>query len=528
MKSRFRILLAAITFFAGLALLFAGLALPLRLAAQDKQDHNRRHHHYELIDLGTFGGPASYFFNGFAVSILNNHGTAAGWADTSTPDPFPSFCFNPDCFVSHAFQWQSGVLTDLGTLAAGWSSSAFWISGNGLIVGNSQNGQIDPLVGVPETRAVLWQKGGITDLGTLEGGYESFGAAVNNGGQVVGDALNTIPDPFCLLAPGFCTTQTRAFLWQNGAMQDLGTLGGPDAIAALVNERSQIAGQSYTNSTPNPVTGLPTLDPFLWQNGTMLDLGTLGGTFGFPTALNKRGQVVGQSNLAGDLIFHPFLWTKSRGMQDLGTFGGDTGTTQWINDAGEVVGKADLPGSPPQNHDAFLWKDGVLTDLGTLPGDSCSLAYQVNSRGQVVGTSEDQALCLVPTGEHAFLWEHGGPMVDLNTLIPPGSALQLVFAFAINDRGEIAGIGVPPGCSPQDVDTCGHAYVLIPCGEGDESCVGANPTGVTQSSPASVAQRPSAATPANPALSGRGMLDRLRSRWGQRYQLPGRAFGPKD
>ena len=529
MKTKFRILLSAITFIAGLALLFAALAIPLRLAAQDKQDHNRRHHHYQLIDMGTFGGPASYFTNGFD-GILNNHGMAAGWADTSTPDPVPSFCYNPDCFVSHAFQWQSGVLTDLGTLVAGWSSSAFWISGNGLIVGNSQNGEIDPLIpGFPEFRAVLWQNGGIVNLGTLEGGYESFAGAVNNRGQVAGAALNTIPDPFCLLAPGFCTTQTRAFLWQNGAMQDLGTLGtGNDAGASFINERGQIAGISYTNTTPNPVTGLPTQDPFLWQNGTMLDLGTLGGTLGSATALNNRGEVVGQSNLAGDLISHPFLWTKHRGMRDLGTFGGDTGTTEWINDAGEVVGKADLPGSPPQNHDAFLWKDGVLTDLGTLPGDSCSLAYQVNSRGQVVGTSEDQALCLVPTGEHAFLWEHGGPMVDLNSLIPPGSNLQLVFAFAINDRGEIAGIGVPPGCSPQDVDTCGHAYVLIPCGEGDEGCEGENPTGVTHSSPTSVAQRPAAATPANQTLSGRGMMDRLRSRWGQRYQLPGRAFGPKD
>ncbi len=456
-----------------------------RSPAQDKQDHNNKHHHYKLIDLGTFGGPTSYFTNGFD-GILNNHGTAAGWADTSTPDPVPSFCYNPDCFVSHAFQWQSGVLTDLGTLVAGWSSNAFWISGNGLIAGNSQNGEIDPLIpGFPEFRAVLWQKGGITDLGTLEGGYESLAGAVNNRGQVAGAALNTIPDPFCLLAPGFCTTQTRAFLWQNGAMQDLGALGtGNDALASFINEPGQIAGISYTNTTPSPVTGLPTQDPFLWQNGTMLDLGTLGGTLGSATALNNRGEVVGQSNLAGDLIFHPFLWTKSRGMQDLGTFGGDTGTTEWINDAGEVVGKADLPGS--QTHDAFLWKNGVLTDLGTLPGDACSLAYQVNSRGQVVGTSEDQTLCSIPTGEHAFLWEHGGPMVDLNSLIPPDSSLSLVFAFANNDRGEIAGIGVPPGCSLQDVGTCGHAYVLIPCDESHPGLEGCDYSLVE--APAAVAQ----------------------------------------
>jgi probable HAF family extracellular repeat protein len=441
--------------------LFTVLALPLHLAARNQHG---KHHHYNLVEIGTFGGPASYFSNG-ADGILSNQGTAAGWGDTATPDPFPSFCFDQDCFVAHGFQWRNGQLTDLGTLADGWSSQVFWISGNGNIAGVSQNGEIDPLLGIPEFRAVLWQNGGITDLGTLEGGYEAFALAVNNGGQVAGFSLNTISDPFCLFAPGLCNTQTRAFLWQRGLMRDLGTLGGDDAIASFVNQRGQVTGQSYTNTTPNPGTGLPTTDPFLWENGMMLDLGGLGGTFGNPTSLNSRGQVVGISNLAGDLTTHPFLWTKSRGMQDLGTLGGSNGETNWINDAGEIAGKADLPGPSPQNHDAVLWKNSLVTDLGTLPGDSCSNAYQVNSSGQVVGTSEDQILCAVPTGEHAFLWENGGPMVDLNTLIPPGSSLQLTFAFAINDRGEILGTGLPAGCTPENVSFCGHAFVLVPCDE---------------------------------------------------------------
>jgi probable HAF family extracellular repeat protein len=106
-----------------------------------------------------------------------------------------------------------------------------------------------------------------------------------------------------------------------------------------------------------------------------------------------------------------------------------------------------------------------MIDLGTVPGDACSNAYQVNSRGQVVGTSENQTICSLSGAEHAFLWEHGGPMVDLNTLIPRGSNLELTLAVNINDRGEIGGIGVPPGCQPLDYGTCGHAYVLIPCDE---------------------------------------------------------------
>src|SRR6059058_1477168 len=79
-------------------------------------------------------------------------------------------------------------------------------------------------------------------FGTLEGGYESEAFAVNARGQVVGAATNGIPDPSSIVG---VSTQVRAFLWQNGAMQDLGTLpGGTNAVALLVNERGQIVGQS--------------------------------------------------------------------------------------------------------------------------------------------------------------------------------------------------------------------------------------------------------------------------------------------
>jgi probable HAF family extracellular repeat protein len=203
----------------------------------------------------------------------------------------------------------------------------------------------------------------------------------------------------------------------------------------------------------------------------MLDVGTFGGSSTEVAALNQRGEVVGISNLAGDETFHPFLWSKKR-LIDLGTLGGDNGQTNWINDRGEIVGKADLPGSVPQLHDAVLWKNGQTIDLGVLPGDSCSNAYFVNSHGQIVGASEPLELCTLsePVGRHAFLRDPGGSLTDLNTLIPPGATLDLTYAVAINDRGEIAGFGVPPGCAPQDVEQCGHAYMLIPCGVGEE-CV---------------------------------------------------------
>jgi probable HAF family extracellular repeat protein len=460
-------------------ILLCTLAVPMGLAAHE---HTNKpvHHHYKLIDMRTFGGPASNFSYNPSQDI-NHRGVVAGYSDTPTPDPFPAFCFDPgDCFVAHAFQWQNGVLTDLGTLPGGASSQAEWINSAGLIAGIAQNGQTDPLIpGFPEFRAVLWQNGSITDLGTLDGGYESLAFGMNDSGDIVGPALNTVPDDFCLFAPGLCTTQTRAVLWQKGAIQDLGTLGGPDALAFFINQRSQVAGYSYVNSTPNSASdmcgaNIPTADPFLWDRKRgMVDLGTLGGTCGFPKALNNRGQVVGLSDMPGDLTFHPFLWTEPGPIQDLGTLGGNNGFAQWINDRGDIVGDADLPGPAPQNHHAVLWrKNGAeRIDLGVLPGYSCSRAFSVNSRGQVVGSLTNSDLCpnLDPSlnyvSGHAFLWENGGPIVDLNSLIPPGSSLDLAIPYGINDSGEIVGSGLPPGCAPQDNQICGHAFLLIPCDE---------------------------------------------------------------
>jgi probable HAF family extracellular repeat protein len=419
------------------------------------EQHQTEHHRYRLVDLGTLGGPASYFIE--FEQILTNRGTLTGGADTSMPDPNKPNCSNADCFVSHTFRWRDGVMTDLGALPGTNNSIPSEINRHGSIVGSSQNGLIDPLSGFPESRAVMWRDSEIIDLGTL-GGNESGGTGINNRDQVVGIALNAVPDPFSFVSG----TQTRAFLWQNSVMRDLGTLGGADAFAQYINDRGQVAGFSYTNNTPTS-SGVPQVNPFLWNNGTMMDLGNLGGTFGQVNDLNNRGQVVGTMNLAGD-VFVGFLW-DSGALTDLGTFGGDNSEANWINEAGDIVGKADLAGSTA--HDAFLWRNGVMTNLGTLYSDPCSNATGINSHGQVVGTS-DTPDCTF--GLHAFFWD--GSMTDLNAFVPPGASLQqLTVAFYIDDRGEIAGIGLPPGVSVQDQFSLGHIFVLIPC-DNDEGRAG--------------------------------------------------------
>ena len=173
-------------------------------------------------------------------------------------------------------------MTDLGSLAGADNCRvATSVNANGEITGQSENGVIDPVLGFNELRAVRWKDGRIFDLGTM-GGNVSAGAGINNRGQLVGFALNGVPDPFSIydfqLLGSSNGTQTRAFLWDplNG-MRDLGTLGGNDAWGDFVNDQGQVAGFSYTDSTPNPTTGLPTTHPFLWEEGKgMTDLGSLG------------------------------------------------------------------------------------------------------------------------------------------------------------------------------------------------------------------------------------------------------------
>ena len=282
------------------------LASPIALFAQEQagaQAQKPRHHHYKAVGIPTFGGPASYInpASVFGSSTqINSRGTAVGATATSIPY-FPAsngfVCFGPGGnvpFVYHAFEWMNESLTDLGTLAGpDECSEATSINARGEIVGTSEMNEIDPVLGIKQIRAVLWRNGEIHNLGTF-GGNHSAAAANNNKGEVVGFALNAIPDPFSLFDGGASAgTQTRAFLWRSGELQDLGTLGGPDAEALGLNERGQVAGGAYVNSTPNPATGIPTVDPFLWEKGKMTDLGSLGGTFGFSTALNNRGQVIG-------------------------------------------------------------------------------------------------------------------------------------------------------------------------------------------------------------------------------------------
>jgi probable HAF family extracellular repeat protein len=503
MKSRFLMCFTAMT-------LFAALTTPVRLAALDNQDRKPKQHRYKLVTIGTFGGPNSGVSADIPPRMLSDQGIFAGCADTSTPDPnYPNLNqFNasvpggpvPDPLIFHTFQWKEGMLTDLGAFAGINSSCALWVSRNGLIVGASGNGSIDPLTGSPEVRAVLWKDDQIIDLGTL-GGNESFPVGVNMRGQVVGAAANTIHDPLSEAGWG---TQTRAFLWEKGRMRDLGTLGGPDAFGISINDHGQVLGNSYINSIANPTTGIPTADGFLWDRGKMIDIpDPLGGTIVSPYYLNNRGQAVGYMNLVGDIgeQGHPFLWEKGV-LTDLGTFGGNVGKAVRVNEVGQVLGSATYPSD--QVFRAFLWQNGAKSDLGAVGSDGCSQGNDINSRGQVVGFS---FACDGSTAR-AFLWEKGGPMIDLNTLIPPNSGIYLYLATNINERGEIAGDGflLPNGDN--------RAFLLIPCGENHDDSECEDEGEGTAVAGGKITRSPDIILPEN-------VRNMIRKRLGSRYHIPG-------
>ena len=81
---------------------------------------------------------------------------------------------------------------------------------------------------------------------------------------------------------------------------------------------------------------------------------------------------------------------------DLGHLGGGNSEATGINSRGQVVGWSR---TASWEYHAFLWEDGEMTDLGTLPGGAWSFAQGINSRGQVVGSSDTDS-----GGRHAVLW----------------------------------------------------------------------------------------------------------------------------
>lgn len=306
-------------------------------------------------------------FGGFLFAAdINRHGQIVG----GFVDPSGYF---------HAFIFQKRLpIEDLGTLPGGDQSWATSINDRGEVTGYADAPpfhQRRPFLWLPEPRYGL--PAGMNDIGPLSDQYESFGQSVNNHGEIVGEGG----------AHGFIWLPTPAYGLPAG-MNDLGLPSGTDYSAAYgINDNGLVILRAQTTQFIDHA--------FVWQNGTYLDIGNLGGPYGYSlaSAISRSGMVAGYSEVDTTLNMHSYLWQPLLGMKD----------------------------------------------LGTVPGFESSFALDVNISHDVVGVSRSSHS---PTTSVAFLCRRDGQMIDLNRHVtPPPIGLALEQARAINDRGEIVAVG---------------------------------------------------------------------------------------
>ncbi len=314
------------------------------------------------------------------------------------------FSFTTAFSQTNTTSYEIIEIQPLGGSGPGFYSFASSINATNQVCGDSLNGS-------GQDHAFFWDNGTLNDLGTL-GGSTSIAQGINNNKDVVG---------FSYLSGG----DYHATLWpQASSIQDLGALGsGRFSYAAGINNPGQVIGFSETGDRDFEGSA------FIWQSGSMRSIGALpGDNFSAGAAINDNGHAVGYSR--GDLGQHPFFYDGAS-MHQIGTLSGQAFA---INTNDQVAGYMDAGSGMYQ---AFVSQSsGAVTLLPGLADSRFYFAYGINNNGDIVGQSYGDT-----SGYRAVIWKDG-VATDLNTRIPTNSVWGVLNgALAINDAGSIVGYG---------------------------------------------------------------------------------------
>jgi len=355
---------------------------------------------------------------------------------------------------AHDPGYHVATLPDIG----GTSSAGASINNRGWIAGSSN------LADDAAVEATLWRNGRLTRLGTLGGANSAVLWPVKNlRGIVTGIAQTSEPDPYnekwsCYyFFPGAQRRGLRCvgFKWENGVMTPLPTLGGTHGFATGSNNRGQVVGWAE-NTVHDPSCVLPQVLQFravVWGPGhhqvrELPPLLEFGDSVSSATAINDRGQVVGISGacsnaVGGTSARHNVLWENGRAT-NIGDFGGIAWNTPMaINQRGDIVGFANASQADGENFNPRAF----VKFRGQKIRNLGTLPGDVNS--QATGINEWRQVvgqsCDAAGNCRAFLW-HDGAMTDLNT-VRNGYGNVLVAANDIDDFGRITGQAFDAGAN---------------------------------------------------------------------------------
>ncbi len=321
----------------------------------------------------------------------------------------------------------------------GNESQAYSININGQVVGKANS-----TVGGPSS-AYVWDNGVYTDIGASLFGGASIAYDINDSGNVTGDAKDASGVSFAYFWSPADPNNPIPIGPFNGAAPGSHTVGNG------INNFDVIIGNGFYNSTVS--------HGFRWTPGDphdFDDLGAIAIPSSFAFDINNAGTTVGASATSAT-PFHAVTATPTGNFQVLGPngtlVGGAGSTAVAINDHGVIVGKAKI-GDVAGPHHLFIWQNGQIIDLGTLPsegaGNRSSTPYRISNSGIIVGDSD------VDTGiRHGFVYFNGA-MYNLNDLIPDESGFVIKSATGVNEKGQIVGNG------GFGYNGDGRAYVLTP------------------------------------------------------------------